>query len=45
MAESPFQIERTDSGIRFTFALDALQRPHSVSRTASLNGEPLPTEP
>lgn len=31
-----------DQAERMCFVLDALERPHSVSRTASLNGEPLP---
>lgn len=31
-----------DQAERMCFVLDALQRPHSVTRTASLNGEPLP---
>ena len=34
-----------DLAERMCFVLDALQRPHSVSRTASLNGEPLPSGP
>ena len=32
-----------DQAERMCFVLDALERPHSVSRTASLNGQPLPT--
>jgi len=32
-----------DQAERMCFVLDALERPHSVSRTASLNGQPLAT--